>query len=147
MLFKTLLKKCISGLALLMLIVLSCNKQSPIKLPSASINSDKTAPTLKITCPKSYVTYHTNDTLNIHVEVEDENESNYPSIVISRLSGDSSIIQASYGASLPAKHFIAEMGWLVVKPITQNDTIIIMAASNDKFGNVGKDSVVFYITR
>ena len=116
-------------------------------MPSESATIDHTPPTVKITFPKSDSTYHTNDTLNIHVEVNDNSETNYPSIVISRLYTENSAIEASYGTSFPAKHFSADMGWLVVTPIAQKDAIMIMAASSDNSGNLGKDSVVFYIIK
>lgn len=129
----------------LILLVFACKKQSPIVLPNQAANIDSTPPKVKITYPKSDSTYHTNDTLHIHVEVDDNNETNYPNIVISRLYDDNNTIEAAYGAAFPAKHFSADMGWLVVAPITQKDAIMIMASSTDNAGNTGKDSVVFYI--
>jgi hypothetical protein len=145
MLLKTNKKILVVGFSLLMLLQLSCNKESPIVLPSTLINSNKSSPTLKITYPINNSIFRTNDTVHIHVEVDDNIETNYPSIVISRLNDNKSEIESSYGSIKPSKHFSADMGWLVVAPFTKKESVMIMASSTNKIGNVGKDSIIFCI--
>lgn len=146
MMFKLQMKRFHVSIILLLLLIFSCQKQNPISLPTQGSTIDLISPTVKITFPKNDSTYHTNDTLNIHVEVDDNNETNYPNIIISRLYGDNNTIEASYGAAFPSKHFSAYMGWLVVAPVSQKDAILIKASSTDNAGNIGKDSVIIYIS-